>query len=187
MPGDRLVHPANPARNGAPNLAVILPMRIGSNEPLSGRELLFHAGRRFRVVGISCRINPADPGGRARCRASAAGHPRDALEMDTALVLGAKRRDRWLRIECTCQLSHHDHWHGIGARARPRASVAEPSAAAPRLVDHTDLPQFSVAGPAVLFHAAPSVSDQVLWIRHPASRLVQGDLRPIASDHGEHL
>jgi polar amino acid transport system permease protein len=64
MRGDRLVHPANPSRNGAAitNLAVILPMRIGSNEPLSGRELLFTPGAAFALfasLAASILLTPA--------------------------------------------------------------------------------------------------------------------------------
>jgi polar amino acid transport system permease protein len=50
MPRDRLVQSANPARKGAANLPAILPMRLGSNEPLSGRELLFTPGTAFVLL-----------------------------------------------------------------------------------------------------------------------------------------
>jgi polar amino acid transport system permease protein len=50
MPGDRLAQSANPARNGAGNLPVILPMRIDSSEPLSGREVLFTPGAAFVLL-----------------------------------------------------------------------------------------------------------------------------------------
>ena len=169
------------------NLPVILPMRIGSNEPFSGRDLLFTPGAAFVLLAslaASILLTPAVAQGAVQAQRGIL----ETLWKWTPLLFWGPSGEIGgfvLNVLVSCLAM------AIGTALGLGLGLAQVSPS--RLLRYLAwwITQIFRNSPwlVLLFYFMLLLPFQIRFfgLRRPASRMVQGDLRPIASGHGEHL
>ncbi len=147
-----------------------------------------HAGSR---AGRTVHLRDPDPDdGGARPAPVHRRHPERPAEPDQ--VVSADPAWPAARVRRLCpqyrrELLRHGARHRRRDRAGPRADLDPPPRAQRGVGADAVLPQRAVAGLAFLRDAAHAVPGSPVRLQHSPARLAQGERRPVAAHHGQHV